>query len=194
MADKYQAISLRYGLLARARDRRNARRDRRKDIVNYRRNKTTRYLKLIKSEAELKLNSELGHYSTATAEQQELVEGAGCAVVTKKRVLEDLESKRSQLTEQLDKLGDNFVKRAEVERRLNDVTNEITEAEASLAHLQDELRNAKSTLDTINKIYRNNCNSIKTWAEARTRLYIDTLFKNNIDISFKSSDKKKEGK
>lgn len=193
MAIEYTATKLRYGWWQRRRDRRNGRRDRRKDIVNYRRNKTTKYLGLIKSEMELKLNQELGQYNSARQRQQDAVNRADQAVINQQRVCAELSAQRDKLNQRHGELSSDYIKRASVERQLNQLAQRIIPAEAELMRLKAELKSAQNLLDDLARTYRDNCTTIKVWGDMRSRQYIDILFK-KADLVTETTDKPKAAK
>ncbi|GEM_PF-4284315 len=177
MKTKYPAIRLRYGIWLRHRDRSNGRRDRRKDIDNYRYNKTTKYMDLIKAEMEFRLNREQGRYGIVRSQQQRMVDRAEQVVSEFQQAHNELLTRLEQLESQHKVLKDDYIRRASIERQISDLNAQIVASDLRLSKLKQQHKTEQSIADNIDKTYRNNCTVIRAWADARVQLYVDTLFK-----------------
>lgn len=177
---EYGTTKLHYGFWRRHRDNRNARRDRRNGgVIYYRRYKTTKYLGVVKSEAQVFLNQEQQKYNSAQAEVHGRLQRQDSELQSAKNELDDLNAQLEELNNTLDaaRRSGDYVRCATSERRISDLAPVIDRAEEHLRKSTNDHRAIEDEAVHIEQVYRENCAAIKLWEEMRCREYVDVLFK-----------------
>ena len=173
----YTAVNLHYWPWTRWRDGRNGRRDRRKDIVNYRRNKSTKYLQLIKSEVTLRSKHDATHYERALGKLRSNHAEIASDIKQLSDQLNELETQITRFTGSLRQTQADFIRRATLERQAANLNRARADTESQLAEQQNQLHQLGDQMANLTKIYQANQQTIQSWGEMRARRYVDALFK-----------------
>ena len=175
MAD-YQILSPRYRLGDRLRDHRNARKDRAKDIVNYRKNRNTRYLSFLKSELAFQIKKEQGRCREYTSFLQGQLTGLTNTLQhandAEARLLAQLKSKKAEYSAEED-----YVARAVSEREIRQLSDQLTTQKNNVRELEKQIEQIKEAQKTAAELSEKNCQSLQGLYAVRMDSYVNMLFK-----------------
>lgn len=175
MAD-YQVLSPRYRLGDRLRDHRNARKDRAKDVVNYRKNRNTRYLSFLKSELAFQIKKEQGRCREYVSSLQEQLTGLTNTLQHAKdaetRLLAQLKSEKAEHSAEED-----YVARAVSERKIRQLSDQLTEQKNNTRQLEKQIEQIKEAQKTAAELSDKNCQSLQGLYTVRMDSYVNMLFK-----------------
>lgn len=195
----YEPIRLRYGVLARMRDRRNAKRDYKQGgVAFYRQNNTTRYLSLINSEVAQMLDAERARFESVASVLQHDVLRADGLMKDLTSQNNSLKSRRSSLTSRLTvaRKTKDFIQCAALERQIGDLTLKCQPIARRMKQAERDIEILNDRISSVNDLYKNNVSTIHSWGENREKLYIYELFRHDKrkDKAVRSNKRKGEDK
>lgn len=175
MAD-YQALVLHYRLGDRLKDRRNAIKDRAKDIVNYRKNKNTRYLSYLKSDLAFQIKKEQGRcreYTNALQEQlSSLSSTLRQATDAESKLSAQLKAKREECAKE-----DDYVAKAASERVINRLSGQLAQQKDNIRQLEKQIEQVKEEQSSVVALSEKNYQALQSLYAVRMNSYVNMLFK-----------------